>query len=322
MSIRLSALIQTFRESPTQPAHLVQRLVNAPIAIQVVINDDSGEQEHEWRRRLRPDVDLYVRSYNIHEVRAYNKLARLAAGELLVFLRGNDCLPASTAWLDAAHFLFARMPRLAALGGHTGYVDQSGLGLFGPYPRRSPIPYYIHSHVNSSSLGQADDRAAPPRPIAFMYVPFMNFGPYFVRREPFLQAGGFTANWSAPGEPGGPFDAEMCLRFWLGGWHTCGLYYGRGVFNGVGGHKTRQGVQARARRLAQARAITFLVDSWQAHNATVGARLSEEQGQLLRFPSAREAEEVQLLNHRRAKQAKQECSAAVGPVGKRAKVND
>ena len=60
----LSAILQTFRERPTQPAQLISSLrASAPsIDVQILVNDDSGEQEDTWRRLLRPGVDHYQRS--------------------------------------------------------------------------------------------------------------------------------------------------------------------------------------------------------------------------------------------------------------------
>ena len=81
---------------------------------------------------------------------------------------------------------------------------------------------------------------------------------------------------------GGHFDAELCLRAWLDGRYTCGLYYGR-VGNGVGGHKTRVGAQARLRRRNQHTAIADLRAKWAVHNATIAQRLNAENGQLLAF---------------------------------------
>ena len=113
-------------------------------------------------------------------------------------------------------------------------------------------------------------------------VPFTNIGPYFVRRESFGALGGFTTAYGGAGEPGGHFDAELCLRAWLDGRYTCGLYYGR-VGNGVGGHKTRVGAQARLRRRNQHTAIADLRAKWAVHNATIAQRLNAENGQLLAF---------------------------------------
>ena len=107
----IAAIIQTFREKPLQPERLISRLVaasNTPgLRVQVLVNDDSGEQIASWRKHLRPG-DVYVQSNNVHEVRAYNMLARMTNASLLVFLQGDNCLPLSTTWLHHAAYLFHR----------------------------------------------------------------------------------------------------------------------------------------------------------------------------------------------------------------------
>ena len=130
----------------------------------------------------------------------------------------------------------------------------------------------------------------------------VNIGPYFVRRSAFLATGGFTERYSAAGEPGGHFDVELCTRLWISGDHSCGIYYG-GVGNGVGGHKTRQGPQARLRKQNQQRAFAHLWSQWREHNGTIGAHLTRENGAL------------QVLKPRRARalqQAKPESAKSCG----------
>ena len=141
----VSAIVQTFREKASQPERLLTRLVgaanDAAVRLQILVNDDSGEKEAEWRRHLRAEAgDVYLRSPNIHEVRAYNLLARRANGSLLVFLQGDECMPPSpTRWLSDAAHLFFRLPNLAVLGGHAGF-DDAELHQTSPRSPRLPAP--------------------------------------------------------------------------------------------------------------------------------------------------------------------------------------
>lgn len=292
MNLDLAAVLQTFREKPSQPEKLVLRLANVQsLAIQILVHDDSGEQSDAWQRFLRP-TDVYVRSNNIHEVRAYNKLARLANASIIVFLQGDNCMPRpseGSAWLHEALYLFARMPRLAVLGGHAGFDNPSLESGVGPYPRRKPIPFFVEWSGQQRGLSAAVDASTHfpsavrrSRAIAFAHVYGVNIGPYFVRKQPFLDAGGFTQQYGNSGEPGGHFDVELCTRMWIGGFFSCGVYYGT-VGNGVGGHKTRLGKQAKMRKRNQQRAFAHLWEQWREHNGTIGARLTNENGQLLQW---------------------------------------
>ena len=354
----VAAILQTFREKPQQPERLVTRLIaaadGANLTIQVLVNDDSGEQPDAWRKVLRPQ-DVYQSSANIHEVRAYNLLGMRAANSstLLAFLQGDECLPITPSWLLEAHHLFIRHGRLGVLGGHAGFLEPGSdettgpieMGFaYGPYPRRPPIPYTVH-RMQPHSMGEVDR-------LPLVYVPFVNIGPYFVRSTTFVELNGFTSDYGDAGEPGGHFDAEFSLRCWMGGfggserlhqdkpkvdvhsmntffsqvstfseaslighrdatsgrltdtsawdyYWAVGLYYGR-VGNGVGGHKTRLGAQGRMRKRNQRRAARDLRERWSKHNGTVGARISAENGQLLRL----EAEKaLELQKERREGQA-------------------
>ena len=60
---------------------------------QVLLGQLSTLPRAEWERWLRVPGDVYVQSPNVHEVRAYNRLARLANASLLVFLQGDNCMP-------------------------------------------------------------------------------------------------------------------------------------------------------------------------------------------------------------------------------------
>ena len=202
---------------------LVTRLIaaaeGANLTIQVLVNDDSGEQPDAWRKVLRPQ-DVYQSSANIHEVRAYNLLGMRAANSstLLAFLQGDECLPITPSWLLEAHHLFIRHGRLGVLGGHAGFLEPGSdettgpieMGFaYGPYPRRPPIPYTVH-RMQPKSMGEVDR-------LPLVYVPFVNIGPYFVRSTTFVELNGFTSDYGDAGEPGGHFDAEFSLRCWMGG---------------------------------------------------------------------------------------------------------
>ncbi|KAG2431528.1 hypothetical protein HXX76_009542 [Chlamydomonas incerta] len=59
-----------------------------------------------------------VYSNNVHEIRSYNRLARLARGKILVMLQDDDVFPEESAcmWLSDVVRAFARWPRLGAVG--------------------------------------------------------------------------------------------------------------------------------------------------------------------------------------------------------------
>ena len=48
--------------------------------------------------------DVVLSLPNVHEIRAYNRMARLARGDFLLLLQGDHCLPAGTAWASRLPF--------------------------------------------------------------------------------------------------------------------------------------------------------------------------------------------------------------------------
>ena len=99
----VSAIVQTFGDG-SNARQLTTRLHAAlPAAqLEVIINDDSGRDHGRWLALLRQPNDFVVSSPNIHEIRAYNRLARLARGDFLLLLQGDHCLPGKPNWLRQA----------------------------------------------------------------------------------------------------------------------------------------------------------------------------------------------------------------------------
>ena len=118
----VSAIVQTFGDGGNAQ-QLTTRLHAALPAsqLEVIINDDSGKDHGRWAELLRQPNDFVVSSPNIHEIRAYNRLARLARGDFLLLLQGDHCLPAKGDWLRQGLAIFRRLPTLGLLGGLMGF---------------------------------------------------------------------------------------------------------------------------------------------------------------------------------------------------------
>ena len=79
-----TAIVQTFKDVPKQAQQLTQRLRAVPVAKEIIVNDDShGAQREIWVPLLTGPNEFYISSPNLHEVRAYNRLAQMARGELM-----------------------------------------------------------------------------------------------------------------------------------------------------------------------------------------------------------------------------------------------
>ena len=262
----ISVLIQTFGDGKNAQ-QLATRLHALPHLIEVIVNDDSGRDHAEWLRWLRGPNDIVLTLPNIHEIRAYNRMARLARGDYLMLLQGDHCLPPNAAWLDGALSLFARFPKLGLLGGQMGFdevpLKKVAEKISWGVPPCKPIPSSVavatgdrSSSSSSSSAGGAGagggsssgsgSRSSSKVSLPFMFVAGVNIGPLVARRDAFLRVGSFDESFSCAGDPGIQLDTELSLQLWRHGYQV-GLWYSA-VSNGVGGRKTRKNrAQKRAR---------------------------------------------------------------------------
>ena len=53
-----------------------------------------------------------------------------------------------------------------------------------------------------------------------MFVENINIGPYFMRKDVFLELGGWDRRCSKAGEPGILFESEICYRAWKAGYQV------------------------------------------------------------------------------------------------------
>ena len=239
----VSAIVQTFGDG-SNARQLTTRLHAAlPAAqLEVIINDDSGRDHGRWLALLRQPNDFAVSSPNIHEIRAYNRLARLARGDFLLLLQGDHCLPSKADWLRQGLAIFRRLPHLGLLGGQMGFNQVPTRRIaenvsWGAAPCH-PIPLLLPPRAGGGGAEGGEAGGEELGEVPFMFVAGVNIGPLLVRRAAYLRAGGFDEAFSCAGEPGIQLDTELSLQMWRRGYHV-GLWYS-GVSNGVGGRKTRK----------------------------------------------------------------------------------
>ena len=211
--------MQAFGDAADNARQLAERLHALP-NVEVIVNDDSGRDHGEWLRWLRGANDAVLSSANVHEIRAYHRMARMARGEYLLLLQGDHCLPAlgasfnaqDGAWLEEGLALFERFPRLGLLGGQMGFdqvptrkiAEKISWGV----PPCQPIPTMTKAATRDGGGGGGS--------LPFMFVAGVNIGPLLARREAFLRVGAFDEAYSCAGEPGIQLDTELSLQ--VTGW--------------------------------------------------------------------------------------------------------
>eukprot|EP00242_Pyramimonas_sp_CCMP2087_P014857 CAMPEP_0198208818 /NCGR_PEP_ID=MMETSP1445-20131203/12162_1 /TAXON_ID=36898 /ORGANISM="Pyramimonas sp., Strain CCMP2087" /LENGTH=348 /DNA_ID=CAMNT_0043882369 /DNA_START=22 /DNA_END=1064 /DNA_ORIENTATION=- len=123
----VSFVIQYFKR-PTLVESIIKRLEKVKLSrgVEVLINIDSMSEHAEWNRVLQNgEFRRYylVTSGNVHEIRGYNRLAKMAEGEFVVFMQDDDLPPAQDTWLRQAASLFKAHADLSLLGGYTGKIQ-------------------------------------------------------------------------------------------------------------------------------------------------------------------------------------------------------
>ncbi|GIL60741.1 hypothetical protein Vafri_15268 [Volvox africanus] len=201
----VSLLLQYFRR-PAAILHMVQMLekCNRQMPVEIIVNVDSPEEGQAWadlswstRGRMVP-----VFSANIHEIRAYNRMAALARGKVLVVLQDDDSLePADCSWLHPLVRQFESMPLLGMVG-LKSYRRGSGAG--GNLERWPDT--FMFSDPGTGNF--------------FTFPLQVDYAPVALRRAALLSVGGVDEGMSDRGECGIMSDWELSVRFWTAGWQV------------------------------------------------------------------------------------------------------
>jgi len=218
---QVSFLLQYFRR-PWMVGPLVSALRScSEVTTQLLVNVDDTQEGEEgaslWLSAASSTGGwvLPVLSSNLHEVRAYNRLAHLASGRLLVLLQDDEVPPSGCGWLQHLLALFERWPLLGAVG----------------------MRVY---NMNTRPDNRIKDREVyfrdPSTNISMQFVQLVDFAPLAVRRTAFHHVGGLDEGLSDPGRCGVYSDFELSYRLWRAGWQVA--FY---PLNGTSADKTAPG---------------------------------------------------------------------------------
>ena len=173
----------------------------------LVVHEDDGDLQHimAWQHKvaaLGRNATLVI-SQNVHELRGYNMAARMRDASLVIFLQDDEDPPATCDWLGNTLAAFARDRRLGAVGLRRGATN-------GDWDDEVKVR-------GRQSLGTSDlcDEVlqTPAR-----YVLAADLAPLAVRREAFMQVGGFPTFLTPEGVPGIGMDTLLCILLWRAGW--------------------------------------------------------------------------------------------------------
>lgn len=205
---RISVILQYFKMAPNIDP--LSKWKDCP-GVEFIVNVDSDQIELD-KKWLTKDADHVVFSKNIHETRAYNKLARVSRAPITFFVQDDEPPPSDCRYIDHVEKMFEDDPKLAVVGFAVGTNTPWG------HSWRTPdgeVVEHIRTHAATHKWGLGN--------IAAEYAACVDIGPFVVRRRDFLAMGGFDESFSYPGKGAVGLDFDVATRAWLSG-HTVAKY--------------------------------------------------------------------------------------------------
>jgi len=199
----VSFLLQYFRR-PGNIARLVDSTVGAckeVFPVELVVNVDDPQDAATWAQLSynTSGAVVPVFSANLHEARAYNRLAHLARGKYIVLMQDDEAMPANCSWLRSMVTQFEHWPALGVVG-----LKTFQLNLLGNNP-----------HDNRDELFMD-----PLTKVKFLFAMYTEYAPFAARRSSFLSVGGVDETQSEPGACGIWSDFELSMRMWAAGYQV------------------------------------------------------------------------------------------------------
>lgn len=170
--------------------------------VELLVNVDSRTvADVEW---LNSTADRVVFSKNVHEIRAFNSLAKMARAPIVAFVQDDMPPPIGCEYIGAMESMFDGDERLGVIGWRT-------FALVPYYHRWQGHTYQRRTVAKLTWWGHSSNMRA-------MYAAMVDVGPIFSRADTFHHVGGFNERFSEPGFGGFYHDYEFSLRTWLHGW--------------------------------------------------------------------------------------------------------
>lgn len=224
---RISIIIQYFKMPINIP---ILSLWKQCKGVELIVNVDSRDDgDLQW---LKTNADSIVFSNNVHEIRAYNRLARFSRAPIVAFVQDDRSPFSSCGYIDHLETMFSDDVKLAIVG----------LNVVTTTPKNFKYGQYKHTaYERGTHIWRWN--------IIAEYAANVDVGPFIARRSAFMILGGFDESISDPGKPGMDLDFELSCRAWLNGFHVA-LYdfraSGMRLIENASGPSGRNGLRNKA----------------------------------------------------------------------------
>lgn len=204
--VKATIIVQFYKRD-----HMIQQLITRlkKFDVEILINNDGNTGHNSFMRWTDKRFHI-IHAPNIHEIRGYTRLGHYARGEYLVLLQDDD-KPKNAGWLRDMFKVFDSFPGIGMIGGHRGRLDT------GKQFDKSTGQLRGVKYGTPSKKGHKFKDIAlkdPKSKVKMMFLYKVNAAPLVLKRDVFLELGGFNKNLSCPGEPGIGFDFEYSMRLW------------------------------------------------------------------------------------------------------------
>eukprot|EP00775_Hariotina_reticulata_P008144 gene8144-8337_t len=211
--VKVSFTMQYYKQ-PSFQHKMVQSILNCNKTVPIELLDVAIWAQYAYNTS---GLVIPVISDNIHEARAFNRLARMARGEIIISAQDDHQYPDSCEWLTEALRVFKAYPRMGLLG----------------LRRRAMCNYNASFIFSSGAFHDAQQR------LDFMFAHKVDASPFALRASVYHELGGWDETASAKGMCGIISDWDLSMRAWAAG-HWVGYLNNPPHLSDVGQSNSRE----------------------------------------------------------------------------------
>ena len=214
---KVTLIMQFFNHEYLISQHTERIKKNKLIEEVIICEDGSSDNSlNLWHKKLTRRNDIIIRTSDYHEIYSYNRAARYANGEYLVFCQDDDLLPANDYWLKNAIKLFETDKKLGLIGLISGDLFKNNDSI-NHFRRAKKYNWYGTQKLLGVSGNPIKKSLSD---IQFMYLSAVIIGPVIIKKELFHKLGEWNSNLSKAGLCGIGLDWDLSFRCWNEGYNV------------------------------------------------------------------------------------------------------